>query len=71
MDEDNRTTKERVLALYPNAVCKTKSETSAGVNRWTIWSDDDWIANSYLSEEHAWKWALDLTNREILQKFRD
>ena len=71
MDDDNRTDKERVLALYPDAVCKTRPETSAGAWRWTIWSDDEWIANSYLSEEHAWLWALTVTNREILQKFRD
>jgi hypothetical protein len=60
---------EQFLKLYPNAVCSVR-KTISGLIRYNIFAENKNIAFSYDSEARAWRWALKITNQQILNKLK-
>lgn len=63
--------KEQLLALYPSAICDRKIvRTISGGTRWDIISENKLLGFSYQSEEIAWRSALAVAYKFILDKFK-
>ena len=58
--------RDRVLALYPDAICED-SRTFNGRVIWQIHAGSEFLAFTFQNEEVAWKNALSIANRKIIQ----
>lgn len=68
------TDKEKFLVMYPNAICHLRPTTEGAVRlgvreKWLIYEDltsKKLLGSSYQNEETAWKWALYIANKALI-----
>jgi hypothetical protein len=60
--------KDQMMKLFPNAYCKRLPNEHP--NFWMIVADEKQVTHSWNSEAQAWDWALSITNKRILDKFK-